>query len=633
MKALLRPYQVEAIEQIRAAIRTGKRRILLTVPTGGGKTLTAASMIAGALARGKRSQFVAHRKELIDQTVTAFARLGITSVGVVRAGDKRRDSTQPIQVASIQTLANRLQPDFDLVFVDEAHRANAASYAKHVFERHQRAIIIGLTATPCRGDGKPLGSMFEELVVGARYSELIAGGFLAAPNAYSTPMLPDLSTVRTTAGEYNQADLEDAVNRGALIGDLYTQWAKHPPARTVAFAVSVAHSRAIVERFTAEGVRAEHLDGTTPEDERAAILARLASGATTLVSNVGVLCEGWDLPSCKRLILARPTKSLGLYMQCAGRILRPHDGEIPIILDHGGNWDRHGAPHQDREWSLDAKPKRIGIAPSRVCPECFGHILASARTCPLCGAAQPEPAAPERDRGPRGPRAEDVIVDLALRSLSAVDDVQGDATRLEKFRGLYLVARERGWMPGAVVHRYRELLGEEAPASWVAALKSDYRNDGAWRAAVAQRKRERNETAVRYPGREKPSDDFGVLWLDVIAPSRAVLLDALREAAGSVSWSVKRWMPAWRGLQQNEKRWRLLAPVSRRMSEAERAGIVSEIGDRCHRFRVELAAASLDDPRGGPVEPTSDVYGDPLDVDRWVESKALKGLAQALRSA
>ena len=610
MMAALRPYQVEAVENIRAAIRAGKRRILLTLPTGAGKTLTAASMIAGALARERRSQFVAHRKELIDQTVTAFARLGITSVGVVRAGDKRRDSSQPIQVSSIQTLANRVQPDFDIVFVDEAHRSNAKSYLEHVFARHKRAIIIGLSATPCRGDGKPL-DMFDELIVGAKYSELIAGGFLAAPLGYSTPMLPDLSTVRTTAGEYNQADLEDAVNRGALIGDLYTQWAKHPPARTVAFAVSVAHSRAIVERFVAEGVRAEHLDGTTPEDERAAILARLASGETTLVSNVGVLCEGWDLPSCKRLIVARPTKSLGLWLQMAGRILRPHDGQRPIILDHGGNWDRHGAPHQDQEWSLTAKPKKIGIAPSRVCGECFGHILASARVCPLCGVAQPEPAAPERDP------AQDVIVDLALRSLSAVGDIQGEETRLEKFRGFYLVARERGWMPGAVVHRYRELLGEEAPASWVAALKSDYRNDGAWKAAVAARKRERSETS------SWPRDDFGVLWLDVNAPSREVLLDALREAAGSVSWSVKRF----------EKRWRLLAPISRRMSDAQRAGIVREIGDRCRRFRVEILAASLDDPRSGPVEPTSDVYGDPLDVDRWLESKALKGIAQSLRSA
>jgi superfamily II DNA or RNA helicase len=493
MRAALRPYQVEAVENIRAALRRGRRRVLLTLPTGAGKTLTAASMIAGALERGKRSLFVAHRKELIDQTVAAFARLGITSVGVIRASDRRRDSSQPIQVASVQTLARRKQDDFDLVFVDEAHRSPARTYAEHVFERHKRAVIVGLSATPVRQDNKPLVAQFDELVVGARYSDLIAAGYLAAPLVYSTPLLPDLGTVRTSGGDFNAEDLENAVNRGSLIGDLYTQWAKHPPARTVAFAVSVAHSRAIVERFAAEGVRAEHLDGTTPEDERAAILARLASGATTLLSNVGVLCEGWDLPSCKRLIVARPTKSLGLYMQMAGRILRPHDGETPIILDHGGNFDRHGAPHLDREWSLDAKPRATpGVAPSRVCPECFAHILASSKVCPLCGAEQPSAEKP-----PAPPLPE---VDLALRALVAVDGLEGDAERLSSFRALYRTARARGWMFQAVLHRYRELHGEDAPPAWVAALRSDYRGDAAWKESVAQKKRER---AAREAGEER----------------------------------------------------------------------------------------------------------------------------------
>lgn len=491
MNVSLRPYQLDAIEQIRAAIRRGKRRVLLVVPTGGGKTLTAASMIAGALARGKRSQFVAHRKELIDQTVTAFARLGITSVGVVRAGDKRRDSSQPIQVASIQTLANRTQPDFDIVFVDEAHRSGAKSYIDHVFKRHEKAVIVGLTATPIRGDGKPLGAQYDELVVGAKYANLIADGYLCQPLGYSTPLLPDLSTVRTTAGEYNQKDLEEAVNRGSLIGDIYTQWAKHPPARTVAFAVSVAHSLAIVAQFRERGVVAEHLDGTTPETDREAILARLASGETTLVSNVGVLCEGWDLPACKRLILARPTKSRGLYMQMAGRILRPHEGQVPVIIDHGGNWDRFGPPTRDRTWSLTSKASdREGIAPSKVCPSCMGYILASARTCPLCGVEQPVPQSPERDP------AQDVPVDLALRSLSPVDDLEGDAVKLGIFRSIYKRARSKGWMPGAVIHRYRKHTGEEPSASWVFALRTDYRNDDEWKAAVSRRKREREEHAA-----------------------------------------------------------------------------------------------------------------------------------------
>jgi DNA repair protein RadD len=473
----LRPYQVESIATIRAAIRAGKRRILVTIPTGGGKTLTASSMIAGALSKGKRSLFVAHRLELIDQTVKAFARLGISSVGVIRAGDKRRDPSQPIQVASIQTLARRTQPDYDLVFVDEAHRASAASYTKHVFERHAGAVIIGLSATPVRSDGRPLGTHFEDLILGAKYSELIAGGFIAEPRVYSTPVLPDLSSVRTSGGDFNQDDLEEAVNRGALIGDLVTQWSKHPRARTVAFAVSVRHSLAIVERFREAGVRAEHLDGTTPEDDRRAILARLESGETELVSNVGVLCEGWDLPACKMLILARPTKSLGLYMQMAGRILRPWNGAVPIILDHGGNVDRHGLPHEDRGWSLTKKAKKgSGAPPVKACPACFAFVAASAKACPHCGHAFAVVVEDPNEK------PEPVPVDLALRTLD------GDDAKLSFFRATAKKARERGWKPGAVMHAYRERFGEDAPTHWWGALKSDARRDTEWKDRLRMRK-------------------------------------------------------------------------------------------------------------------------------------------------
>lgn len=490
MTVQLREYQTTSIAQIREAIVSIRARLLernecrgprimLTVPTGGGKTLTAAAMIIGALGKGKRSLFVAHRKELIDQTVTAFARLGITSVGVIRASDKRRDSAQPIQVASIQTIARRKQDDFDLVFVDEAHRSSAATYTEHVFKRHAGAVIIGLSATPCRADGRPLGTHFDELIIGARYSELIAGGHIAAPLVYSTPVVPDMSTVRTSAGDFNQEDLEEAMNKGALIGDLFTQWNKHPRARTVVFAVSVAHSLAIVERFRAEGVRAEHLDGTTAEAERAAILARLASGDTEVVSNVGVLCEGWDLPSCKRLILARPTKSLGLFMQMGGRILRPWGGEVPIVLDHGGNVDRHGLPHEDREWSLTSKPKKCGTAPVKACDGCFAFVPAAALNCPHCGFVFPVVVPEPKEK------AEDVIVDLALRTLD------GDDAKLAFFRQLHRSCRERGWKSGACVHRYFARFSEDPPAHWVAALKSDYRTDVEWKARVASKQRER----------------------------------------------------------------------------------------------------------------------------------------------
>jgi superfamily II DNA or RNA helicase len=485
----LRPYQVHSIAAVRDAIRSGKRRIMLTIPTGGGKTYTAASIIAGAVHKGKRSLFVAHRLELIDQTVASFHRLGLDCVGVIRANDKRRDAVQPIQVASIQTLARREQQAVDLIIIDEAHRGTAKSYVDHLFDRHPKAVIIGLSATPVRADGHPLGSHFDELVVGAKYSDLIDGGSIVAPIVYSTPIVADLSKVRTSGGDYNVQDLEAAMNKGVLVGDLVEQWLKRPRQRTVAFAVSIAHSRAIVARFTGVGVAAEHLDGTTPEDERRAILARLASGETTVVSNVGVLTEGWDLPACKTMILARPTKSLGLYMQMAGRILRPFEGVTPIINDHGCNVDRHGLPHVDREWSLSKQKKKKNEAPPvKACPACFAFVLIGKATCPHCGHEFDAKSVDEERK-----RDEPIPVDLVIRTLN------GDDAKLASFKRLYDDCRARGWRYTAIVHRYWAKWNEAPPDEWVSALASDYRRDTEWKerikVATARRKAREEQAA------------------------------------------------------------------------------------------------------------------------------------------
>lgn len=479
MTVELRPYQIKAIENVKRVLRAKVRRVLICAPTGSGKTLTSGAIIRGAHAKGSRVLFVAHRKELVDQSVKALMRLGISSIGVIRAGDKRRDLSQPIQVASIQTLARRkrLDPAPHIIFIDECHRAAAAAYQTHLYEAYPNAIVIGLTATPCRTDGKPLAGSFDEKVDVASYSELIASGHIDEPLVYSTPVLPDMTTVRTSGGDFNQDDLEEAMNKGALIGDIGMQWQKRNEGRrTVVFAVSVEHSKNIVEMFKGLGVRAEHLDGTTPEDERAAILARLESGQTQLVSNCNVLTEGWDQPSVKCLILARPTKSLALYMQSAGRCLRPWGGIRPIILDHGGNVDRHGLPHEDREWSLSKKmKKRSGAPPVKACPACFGFVAASAQTCPLCGHVFA--AAPEEDVK----AAESVPVDLALRTLD------GDDAKLRFFRQLHKTCRERGWKAGAVAHRYRAKFDEDPPARWLTALASDYRTDDEWKGRVKEK--------------------------------------------------------------------------------------------------------------------------------------------------
>jgi len=476
----LRPYQEEAVERVRRAIRDGRRRILLTLPTGAGKTATGSHILAAALMKGSRSMFVAHRTEIIDQTVSTFYRFGVTQLGVVRAKDPRRNESQPIQVCSIATLARRAHlRDIKVVVIDECHRSCAATYKQHLFDAYPEAVFLGLTATPVRADGKPLGEQWQELVQGARYSELIEGGHIVAPLVYSTPVLPDLATVHTSQGDYDQKELEEAVNRRALIGDLLTQWQKlHGGRRTVAFAVSVAHSKAIVDVFRGAGIRAEHLDGTTPEDERRAMLERLRTHETQLVSQCAVLQEGWDQPECKCLLIARPTKSLGLWMQMAGRCLRPwspmpsESSVQPLILDHGGNYDRHDAPHLDREWSLTAKPKKAGVAPTKMCPECYAYVGASAAVCEHCGyvfvVKETKPPAP-------------IPVDLALRTL------MGEDAQLSFFRRTAKKARERGRMYGWVAHEFSRRFGVDVPREWMRALKEDYRRDVEWQEAKRAR--------------------------------------------------------------------------------------------------------------------------------------------------
>lgn len=478
MSVALRPYQVGAIESVRSEIRAGRRKILLNIPTGGGKTLTAASVLAGAVARNRRVLFAAHRKELIDQTCITFGRLGITSIGVIRAQDPRKDLSQPIQIASIQTLVRRDKPPADVVVIDEAHRALAKSYVKHLFEAYPKAVFLGLSATPCRTDGRGLGAAFDALVIGAKYSDLIAEGFICAPVVYGTPVLPDLRKVRTKSGDYNREDLEAAVNRSALIGNCVAEWKKRGEGRkTVVFAVSVAHSKALREAFEADGVRAGHIDGETPEGERADTLARLERGELDLVCNVGVLTEGWDMPSCKCLVIARPTKSLALWMQMAGRILRPWGDASPLILDHGGNVDRHGMPHVDRAWSLEGRMKKSSAAPCKACPVCFCYVPAGLRECPPpCGHVF------EVARGEAPDKTEDVVpVELALRTLD------GDDAQLAWFRQKTRRAQAYGLKPGWLYHEFVREFGKEPPRAWMKGIREAAKIDPEWRGARKQR--------------------------------------------------------------------------------------------------------------------------------------------------
>lgn len=381
----LRPYQSTDLARILAAMRS-RRAVLYALPTGAGKTVVAVAAISAFLAAGKRVLFVAHRRELVNQARARLLAAGLPpeSVGVVMASDRRARPGAPVQVASVQTLARREMPAFDVAVIDEAHHAAGKSYRRILATAHR---TLGLTATPSRLDGQPLRDSFSKLITGPTTSELVASGFLAQARTWTVEdaMLPDVSGVGVGHGDYRVGELDAATNRPVLVGNLVEHWTAHADGRaTLVFATSVAHSKSIRAEFAAAGIRAEHIDAKTPDDVRDTITTRLESGETQVVTNCGIWLEGWDLPQIKCVVLARPTKSLGLYLQMVGRCVRPWRDIDPIVLDHAGNAVAHGLPQTDREWSLEAKAKGGGGAGVWTCPECFEIVPALTREC-ACG--------------------------------------------------------------------------------------------------------------------------------------------------------------------------------------------------------------------------------------------------------
>ena len=395
----LRNYQEKALEDLRSSMRKGNKRILLVAPTGSGKTVIASAMIHLAMEKSLNCLFVAHRRELVMQCSDKLRNFDVNH-GVIMSG-KSESEFAKTQIASIQTFTIRnkkedfIKPKADMIILDEAHRSVSTSFKKLIAE-YPDAYVIGLTATPCRNDGKGLGNIYQDLVSCSNTKELTEKGYLV-PNRIVAPTMPDLVGLKLMAGDDEKRGLNKRMNTPKLVGDLVTHWLRHAENRpTVVFAVSVAHSRFIANMFNSNGIPAGHIDGKTDELEREQVLKDLNMGKIKVLSNCQVLTEGWDEPKVSCVILARPTKSYAMYLQMVGRSLRPFENKTDtLIIDHSGCVYEHGFPEDVPEWELTEnvikKPTNKKNLPIEKQP--FSCVMCDTvyepnkynRECPNCG--------------------------------------------------------------------------------------------------------------------------------------------------------------------------------------------------------------------------------------------------------
>ena len=392
----LRPYQEKFINDIHEQFcelstekkKLGRRgRVCGVMPCGAGKTLATAYMTKKAAEeKGRRVVFMVHRKELIEQTSKTFTDLEIEH-GIIASGVKPNYDL-PVQIASVQTLARRLDkiPPPQFLIVDECHHIEAETY-KQIVNKWD-CVVLGLTATPVRMGGRTLHDSFDVLVPGSTVNELIQIHCLAEFKYFAPPSTINFQKLRLNEfGDFRDDDMSRALDRQDIIGDVVKYYREHADGlQAIVYCVNVHHSKHTSKIFNEAGISAQHIDAKTPSSERRDIIEKFRAGEITVLCNVNLFGEGFDVPNMDCVILTRPTKSFTLYYQQAMRALRPNRNDPSkkaIIIDHVENNTRFPMLDEDIPWSLNPnKLKGKGIMPIKTCPECGEEeVPFGRRTC------------------------------------------------------------------------------------------------------------------------------------------------------------------------------------------------------------------------------------------------------------
>lgn len=441
----LRPYQNNAISDIRDCYSNNNKSVLLTLSTGAGKTFIFSYITKLTTENNKRVLILVHRVELLRQASNSLKALGIEH-GLI--SPKYTPNKQAlVQVASVQTLTRRMdkfEPP-NLIVIDESHHAIAGSWRK-VIDYYSNARILGVTATPCRTDNKPLSDVFDVMVQGPQIYELIEMGFLVKPIVYGCANTVDLGEVRIKGNDFDKEETAQLLDKPVIIGNAVEHYTKLCPNEPcVVFCVSVKHAENVAQEFRNAGYIAKSVDGSMLDSERDNILNGLGNGSIEVVTSCDLISEGTDIPAIKCAILLRPTYSESLFIQQVGRALRKAPGKTEaIILDHVGNCARHGLPDSHRDWSLEGKKKVTKKRESEMdikakqCEECY-QVYEPAPICPYCG----------HRNAPTKRELEQIEGELKLLTAeNTKKQKRMEVGRADSLEELQRIARERGYKPG-----------------------------------------------------------------------------------------------------------------------------------------------------------------------------------------
>lgn len=368
---MLYDHQVEFLNNIKQSIKNGNKRIMCVASCGFGKSIIIKEICDSAVNKGNNYMILVHRIELVNQL-----------------------NERGLKASMVQTISRHIneQPDYKIIIIDEAHLALSQSYLK-VINHYKNAIILYFTATPKRLDGLNFSTIADDIVIAKSAKWLIENNYLAPYDYYAPKILVDCDKLTTTNGDYTQSDIIEQMDKPKIYGDIFNEWCKFAKdKKTIVYASSLSHSKKIVDYFNANGINSAHIDGNTPRAMRDKIINDFKSGNITILSNYALIVEGFDVPDCECCIIARPTQSLVIHIQSTMRCMRYRPNKRAIILDFVGNFERHGLPDDDREWSLESikRPRSTTTEPkilTRTCPNCYKVYQAKlGLKCPYCNS-------------------------------------------------------------------------------------------------------------------------------------------------------------------------------------------------------------------------------------------------------